>query len=98
MVEMTTSEQNEERGVQRNGDNLRDLQDNIKCTNIYIINIPEGGEREKGPKKIFKEIIGENFPNMRKKTFTKVKEAQSSIQDKLKEEQFKTHINQIDKN
>ena len=83
---MTTLQQNEERGMKRNEDNLRDHWDNIKCTNIYIINIPEGEEREKGPKKIFKEIIGENFPNMRKKTITNVKEAQSSIQDKLKEE------------
>ena len=86
MVEMTTLEQKEERGMKRNEDVLRDHCDNIMCTNIYIINIPEGREREKGPKKIFKEIIGKNFPNVRKKTFTKVKEAQSSIQDKLKQE------------
>ena len=74
MVEMTTLEQKEEREMKRNEDNLRDHWDNIECTNIYIINIPEGREGEKGPKKIFKEIIGENFPNVRKKTFTKVKE------------------------
>ena len=33
----------------------RDLWDNIKCTNIHIIGLPEGEEREKGPEKIFED-------------------------------------------
>ena len=33
-------------------------------------------EREKGPKKIFEEIIVENFPNMGKEIATQVQEAQ----------------------
>ena len=56
--------------MKRNEDSLRDLWDNIKCTNICIIGVPEGEEREKGPEKIFEEIIVKNFPNMRKKTVT----------------------------
>ena len=32
--------------------------------------------REKGPEKIFEEIIAENFPNMGKKIVDQVKEAQ----------------------
>ena len=43
-----------------------DLWDNIKRNNIRIIGVPEGEEREKGPEKIFEEIIVENFPNMGK--------------------------------
>ena len=39
---------------------------------------------EKGPKKIFKETITENFPNMGKETVTQVQEVQSSRQDKPK--------------
>ena len=62
--------------MQRNEDSLRDLWDNIKCTNICIIGVPEE-EREKGPKKIFEEIIVENFPNMGKEIATQVQEAQS---------------------
>ena len=50
--------------------------DNIKYTNICIIGVPEGEEREKGPEKIFEEIITENFPNMGKETLTQVEEAQ----------------------
>ena len=53
MVEITAPEQNMEKRKQRNEDSLRDLWDNIKHTNIHIIGVPEGEEREKGPEKIF---------------------------------------------
>ena len=55
---------------------LRDLWDNIKCTNIRIIGVPEGEETDKGPEKIFEEIIVKNFPNMGKEIATQVHEAQ----------------------
>ena len=35
---------------------------------------PRGEEREKGPNKIFEEIIVENFPNMGKEIATQVQE------------------------
>ena len=62
--------------MKRNEDSLRDLWDNVKHNNIRIIGVPEGEEREKGPKKIFEEIIVENFPNMGKEITTQVQEAQ----------------------
>ena len=60
MVEFTVTEQNKEKRMKRNENSLRDLWDNIKRTNFHIIGVPEGEEREKGPKKIFEEIIVEN--------------------------------------
>ena len=42
--------------MKRNEDTLRDLQDNIKHSNIRIIGVPEGEETEKGPEKIFEKI------------------------------------------
>ena len=57
-------------------DSLQDLGDNVKCTNICIIGVPEGEEREKGPEKIIEEIIAEIFPNMGKEAATQVQEAQ----------------------
>ena len=57
MVEFTVAEQTKEKRMKRNEDSLRDLWDNIKCKNILIIGVPEGEEREKGPEKIFEEII-----------------------------------------
>ena len=65
-IEFTAMEQNKEKRMKRNEYSLRDFWDNIKCTNIHIIGDPEGEEREKGPEKIFEEIIIENFPNKRK--------------------------------
>ena len=66
IVEITTAEQNKDKRMKRIEDSLRDLWDNIKHTNIRIIGVPEEEEREKGPKKIFEEIILEKFPNMGK--------------------------------
>ena len=62
MVEITATEWNIEKRMERNEDSLRDLWDNIKCTNIRTIGFPEGEEKEKRPEKIFEEIIAENFP------------------------------------
>ena len=84
--------------MKRNEDSLRDLWDNSKHTNIHIIGVPEREEREKGPKKIFEEIIVKNFPNVGKEIATQVQEAQSPRQDKPKEKHAKTHSNQIGKN
>ena len=76
MVEFTATEQNKEKRVKRSEHSLRDLWENIKHTNIRIIGVPEGDEREKAPKKIFEEIIIKNFPNMGKEIATQVQEAQ----------------------
>ena len=56
MVEFTAAEQNKEKRMKRNEDRLRDLWDNIKHKNIRIIGVPEGAEREKGPKKYLKRL------------------------------------------
>ena len=52
--------------MKRNEGSLIDLWDNIKCINIHSIGVSEGEEREKGPRKIFEEIIVDNFPDMGK--------------------------------
>ena len=62
MVEISATEQNKENRMKRNEDSLRDLWDNVKCTNIRITGAPEGEEREKGPEKIYEEIRVRNFP------------------------------------
>ena len=76
MVKITATEQNKEKRMKRNGDCLRDLWDNIKCTIIHIIGVPEEEEKEKSPEKIFEEIIAENFHNIGKEIVTQVQEVQ----------------------
>ena len=65
MVEITAMEQNKERRMIRNENSLREPWD-IICSNIGIIGVLEGEEREMGPKKIFEDIIAENLSNMGK--------------------------------
>ena len=76
MVEITSEEQNKVKRMKRTEESLRDLWDNIKCTNIRIIGIPEEEEKEKEYEKIFEEIIVENFPNMEKEIVNQVQQAQ----------------------
>ena len=97
MVKIPSKEQNEVKRMKRTEDSLRDLWDNIKCTNIWIIVVPEEEEKKKGYEEIFEEIIVENFPNMEKEIVNQVQEVQSPIQDKPKEKHAKTHTNQTNK-
>ena len=62
VVEITDAEQTRGKILKRNEESLREFWDNVKCTNICIIGVPEGGEREKWTEKIFQEIIAKNFP------------------------------------
>ena len=76
MVEITSEEQNKIKRIKRPEDSLKDLGDNIKCTNIWIIGVPEEEERKKVYEKIFEEIIVENFPKMEKEIVNQVQEVQ----------------------
>ena len=76
MVEITSEEQNELKRIKRTKDSLRDLWDNIKCTNVRIIGVPEEDDKKRGYEKIFEESIVENFPNMEKEIVNRVQKAQ----------------------
>ena len=72
MVEITSEEQNKVKIMKRTEDSLRDLWDNIKHTNIWIIGVPEEEDEKKRYDKSFEEIIVENFPNMEKEIVNQV--------------------------
>ena len=76
MVEITARVQNKEKSTKRIEDSLRDLWDNIKCTNIQITGVSEEEEKKKGSEKKFEEIIVKHFLNMGKEIVNQVQEAQ----------------------
>ena len=57
-------EQNEETRIQKNEERLRNLWDNLKCSNIRIIGVAEGEEEEQEIENLFENIMKENFPNL----------------------------------
>ena len=65
-----------EKRIKRNEDNLRDMQDNVKCPNFRIIGVPEEEDKKKDHEKILEEIIVENFPKMEKEIATQVQATQ----------------------
>ena len=78
IVETNESERKKEKRIKRNEDNLRDLWDNVKCSNIRIIRVPEEEDKKKDHEKILEEIIVENFPKMGKEIVTQVQETRES--------------------
>ena len=67
--------------MKRTEDSLRDLWDNITCTNLQIIGVPEEEvKKKKGYENIFEENTVENFPNMVKE-IVKSKKPQEKDQD-----------------
>ena len=75
-MEITDAEHKREKTLKANEESLRELWDNVKRTNILIIWVPEGEEREKGTEKILEEVIAKNFPNTGKEPLTQILEAQ----------------------
>ena len=59
-------EQNEETRIQKKWVEDRKLWDNLECSNIQIIGVPEGEEQEQEVKNLFEQIMKENFPNLAK--------------------------------
>ena len=71
-------EQNEETGIQKNEERLRNLWDNFERSNIQITGVPEGEEQQQEIENFFEQIMKENFPNLAKEIdFQEVQEAQS---------------------
>ena len=72
-------EQNEETRIQKNGEKLRNLQDNFKHSNVWIIGVPEGEDEEQDLENLLENIMKENFPNLVKEIdFQEAQEAQKS--------------------
>ena len=76
-------EKNEETRIRKNEERLRNLQDIFKCSNIWIIGVPEEEQEEQQIENLFEQIMKENFPSLAKEIdFQEVQEAQR-VQKKL---------------
>ena len=76
MVEINEAERKKEKRIKGNEENLRDLWDNVKHSNIRIIGVPEEEDKKKGHEKILEEMIVENFLKIWKEIATQVQESQ----------------------
>ena len=89
-------EHNEETRMKKNEETFRNLQDNFKHSNIWIIGVPEEEKEEQETEKLLEKIMKENFPNLVKKIdFKEVQEAQSPKEVGPKEAYTRAHHNYI---
>ena len=89
----TQKEQEKEKRLRKNEEELREIQDNMKCNNIQIVGILEGEEEGQGIENLFEKVIMENFPNLMREKVTQIQETQSPNRKEPKEAHFKTHHN-----
>ena len=68
-------EKNEKTRIQKNEERLRNLWDNFKCSNIWIIGVSEGEEEEQEIENLFEKVI-ENFLHLVKELDVQAQEAQ----------------------
>ena len=93
-------EKNEETRIKKkkNEERLRNLQDNFKHSNIWIIGMPGREEEDQEIENLFEKRMKENFPNLAKEIgFQEVQEASSSKEVGPEEAHSKAHYNYITK-
>jgi len=78
MVEINEAERKKEKIIKRNEDNLRNIGDNVKRPNIWIIGVPEAEDKKKDHEQILQEIIVENFTKIWKEIVTQSKKPRVS--------------------
>ena len=62
--------------IEKNEDSTSSLWDNFKCSNICIIGVRKGEEKEQEIGTLLEKIMKENFPNLVKEIDVQVQEAQ----------------------
>ena len=67
-----------EKQLKDHEERLRKINYSLRKKNLCLIGVPEDAERYREPESIFKKIIAENFPNLRRETGIQIQETQRS--------------------
>ena len=62
--------------LKENEEGLREMQDNMKWSNILTIGIPEGEEEEQMIENLFEKVMMKNLPNLMREETTQVQETE----------------------
>ena len=57
-------EQQEEKRIQENKDSISSIWNNFKQSNIHILGVPEGEQKQQETGYLFEKIMKENSPNL----------------------------------
>ena len=70
--------QEKEKRLRKNEEGLREIQGNMKRSNIRIIGIPEGEVEEQQIENLFEKVMIENFPSLRREKVTQIQKHRES--------------------
>ena len=76
LVEEKAKIETELKKIQSQECRFREITDSMKWSNVRIIGIPEGVEKNRGLEEIFEQIVAENLPNLARETNIRVQEAE----------------------
>ena len=79
--------------IKKNEDRISSIWDNFKRSNISIIVVPEGEEKEQGTRNLSEKIVKEIFLNLVKEIDSKSRKHRESKTNGCKEAHSKTHHN-----
>ena len=68
MKQKTNENNKKKKELKKNEDSISSLWDNFKRSNIHIIGMPEGEEREQEFENLFEKTMTEIFPNLVRET------------------------------
>ena len=77
--QLIAKRETEEKETKHHEDRVGEINDSLRRKNLWLIGVPEGAERHRGPEYVFESIIAENFPNLGRERTIQIQEIDSPI-------------------